>query len=142
MKAFARRSVLAAVWLAAPLLMTACQSQAEGERCDFQNGAADCASGLTCGPSNKCCVPGTSECNALAAPSTSDGATNTPGSDAATEGSSTMTGDAATHDAATHEAASNEAASNEAASNEAATMSSETGAEGGIVTDAADGAAE
>jgi hypothetical protein len=134
MKASLRHSFFAAVGLAGALFSTACQSQSVGEHCDKLNGDADCESGLICGDSFVCCVPGTAACNAATSTGTSggSGAAGAPGSDAATDSS---VSEAATSDSATNDSTKSEATSSEAMS------SSDTGPEAGPATpDAADGA--
>jgi hypothetical protein len=135
MKAFARHSVLAAVWIAGTFLLTACPSQSAGERCDPMNGSADCASGLICSPngSNVCCDPVDPSCS-----SSPSGTAGGSGAAGASQGDAAPDGPKESGEAATTEAATPEAATSDGAA-----MSSEAGAEAGAATpDAADGAIE
>src|SRR5678816_4363084 len=100
MKALARRCLFAAVWLATAFSPVACQNQSAGERCDKMNGDMDCETGLTCGDSFVCCVPGSPSCNATSIGTAgSSGAAGASGGDAAAD--SSPTSEAAANDSAT-----------------------------------------
>ena len=63
------------------IFMGACSNQAEGDRCDTQNGNDDCQDGLVCEPGkNICCPqdPATATEPACQAPSTAGGEAGIP----------------------------------------------------------------
>lgn len=107
-------SLLAAAFLASTVVvmtMPGCADQGEGERCDLNNGNADCASGLTCQtitgqPTTLCCPlppaqPTVSECFAGQAVVPDAGADATTLPEAAADSEQ----EAATDDAADQDAA-------------------------------------